>query len=271
VSLCFPFFSYSVNKPKIFHCHCLNMTYPVYAKNFVSRYLFKKSASLYIAVSKWLVDLLRDLGVPSERIKVVYNGVDTNKFAFGDQEKKENTILFVGRLTPAKGLPTLLNALDHIKRRVSLQIVGPVPNVQYGNELRILANKVVSRTGHDVKFLGVQPEEELVRLYQGASFLAMPSLSEPFGIVGLEALSCGTPVVASSVGGIPEFIENGKNGFLVPPTDPTKLAQAIQSLLDDRKLRIRFGKEGRRLVEEKFSARTMIEKLVHMYEFMSRI
>jgi glycosyltransferase involved in cell wall biosynthesis len=271
LSLCFPFFSYSVNKPKIFHCHCLNTTYPMYARNFISRYLFNKSASLYVAVSKWMVDLLRDLSIPSERIKVVYNGVDTNKFTLGNQEKKEDTILFVGRLTPVKGLSTLLRALDHITRRVSLQIVGPIPNIQYANELRILANKVASRAGHDIEFLGVQPEEELVGLYQRASFLAMPSLSDPFPVVGLEALSCGTPVVASSVGGIPEYIENGKNGFLVPPTDPTKLAQAIQHLLDDRKLRMRFGKEGRRLVEEKFSAHRMIQNLLDIYTIMSTI
>jgi len=269
VSLCFPFFSYSVNKPKIFHCHCLNMTYPMYARNFVSRYLLKKSASLYIAVSKWLADLLGNLGVPPERTRVVYNGVDTNKFTLGNTEKKEDTILFVGRLTPVKGLSTLLRALDHIKQRVTLQIVGPIPNIRYANELRILANKVASRTGHSIKFLGVQHEEELIRLYQRASFLAMPSLSEPFGIVGLEALSCGTPIVASFVGGIPEFIENGKNGFLVPPTDPAKLAQAIQSLLDDRKLRMGFGKEGRRLVEEKFSAHRMIQNLLDIYAIMS--
>jgi len=269
-SLCFPFFSYSVDRPKIFHCHCLNVTYPLYERNFISRYVLKKSADLYIVVSRWMVNQLTNLGVTSDRIRVVYNGIDVNRFHPGELEKSENTLLFVGRLSPVKGLLILLESLLYLKRPISLKIVGPTYDNEYAKNIADLAKKVVFRTKHDITFMGLQPEEELIRLYQKASLVVMPSLSEPFGLVGLESLSCETPVIASSVGGIPEVIENGKNGILVRPNDHKELARAIESLLEDRELRLKFGSEGRRMVEERFSARRMIEALIALYEELGK-
>jgi len=266
VNLCFPFFSYSITKPKIFHCHCLNMTYQLYKRNFVSRYLFAKTAGMYVAVSNWLAGLLQNLDIPSHRIRVVHNGIDIAKFHPQSGIKSSDTVLFVGRITPVKGLLTVLKSLCYLKKHIDLVVIGPMYDSQYAKKITESARTVAAKTGHSITFIGVQTQEELIRWYQKASILVLPSLSEPFGIVGLEALSCETPVVASSVGGIPEFVQNEKNGMLVPPGDPIKMAEGIQYLLDNERIRVSLGEEGRRSVMAKFSSEKMTKKLLHLYE-----
>ena len=122
------------------------------------------------------------------------------------------------------------------------------------------------KTIHKAIYLGVQSKREVLNWYQKATLFVCPSLSEPFGIVNLEALSCGTPVVASKVGGIPEVVRSNKNGVLVQPNKPVKLAGAIQFLLDNEKLRRKFGEEGRRWVVQNFSPEIVAKMLCKIYE-----
>ncbi len=93
---------------------------------------------------------------------------------------------------------------------------------------------------------------------------------EPFGLVNIEAMSTGLPVISTQVGGIPEIVVNGKTGFLVPPNDTHALVEAIETLLDDDQLRITMGREGRRRVERSFTWKNHIEKLIKLYKLILR-
>jgi glycosyltransferase involved in cell wall biosynthesis len=266
--LTLPLFSYFVKKPKILHCHCLDVSYSFYRSNFLSRGIFKNVAELYIAVSQPISQLLVNLGIPRKKIRVISNGIDIKRFQPQKETKLENLLLFVGRLQPKKGLHVLLKSLDYIKKPVKLIIIGPPLTYcpEYYKEILILVERTNNKTLHKVSYIGVQKTEDMIKWYQKASISICPSLSEPFGIVNLEALSCGTPVVASNVGGIPEVVQNDKNGILVEPNNPIKLANAIEFLLDNEKLRRRFGKEGRRWVVKNFSSQIVAKKLCKVYD-----
>lgn len=119
---------------------------------------------------------------------------------------------------------------------------------------------------HKVELLGNVSEGEKLGLYQRAFMLVTPSLREDFPLVNLEALSCGTPVVASDVGGIGELVKNDLNGLLVPSNDPKKLADALRILLNNKELRQKYGKNGRQIVEEFFSWDSIAKQLINIYE-----
>jgi glycosyltransferase involved in cell wall biosynthesis len=246
--LTFPIFSYFLKKPKIMHCHCLDVSYIYYRKNIVSRRIFQSIAGIYVAVSSPIRNLLIDLGLPKEKIRVVHNEVDTKKFKISKDPKDENQLLFVGRLQPKKGLHVLLKSLEYVTTPTKLAIVGPLSNQNPDYNDRIFESiKRINETSiHKAAYLGVQRVDQLVKWYQRATIFICPSLSEPFGIVNLESMACGTPVIATKTGGIPEAVQDNKTGILVQQNDPKELAEAIQSLLEDAKLRKRFGDDGRR-------------------------
>lgn len=270
VDLSFPVFSYLSKKPKLLHCHCLDTTYNMYKESIVSRFLFKTVANLYIAVSKDIKRMLTDLGVSPNRTRIVHNGIDVEEFAPSREPKVDNLLLFVGRLDPKKGLPVLIRSLDYLKTPVKLVIAGPLSHdVAYSEKVLTLIEKASKRTIHKILYVGVPEKSELIRWYQKASVFVCPSLSEPFGIVNLEALSCQTPVVGTAVGGIPEVVRDHENGILVPPKDPRRLAEGIQYLLDNEKDRLRFGEEGRRSVVRNFSSEIIAKKLREIYEEMT--
>ncbi len=265
--LSFPFFSYPIKKPKIMHCHCLDVSYVHYRKNLVSRTIFRKLFDRYIAVSKSIRDLLINLDVPEDRIKIVQNAVDTESLYPMQEIKESNLLLFVGRLQSKKGLHVLLKSLEYIKTPIKLVIIGPLSNhdLEYNTQLFTSIRKLNEKTAHSIKYLGVQEKEELIKWYQKATIFVCPSLSEPFGIVNLEAMSCGTPVVATKVGGIPEVVENNKNGILVQPENAKQLADAIQYLFDNNKISRAFGNEGRRMVVQKYSQEKVAKRLIEIY------
>jgi glycosyltransferase involved in cell wall biosynthesis len=266
VELSLPFFSHGVEKPKIFHCHTLAVTYNIYKKNFLSRYIFKNVADLYVAVAHCIQKLLVDLGIPKNKIRVVHNGINVEEFRPNEEAKIDNLLLFAGRLDSKKGLPVLIKSLYYLKVPVQLVIIGPYSSEhEYSEKVLMLAEKANRETFHTVKYLGVQEGPELIKWYQKASIFVCPSLSESFPMVNLEALACETPVVASCVGGIPEVIHNYENGILIPPNDPVKLSKGIQFLIDNDEIRRRFGKEGRKLVIQNFSSETTAKKLLEIY------
>ncbi|MEM2293050.1 MAG: glycosyltransferase family 4 protein [Nitrososphaerota archaeon] len=268
VDLSFPLFSYTVQKPKILHCHCLAITFNSYRNNPLSRYLINKVSDLYIAPSSFVAKHLVSLGVFEEKIKVVPNCVDTRLFQPPDNysEKVNNLLLFVGRLDPKKGLLTLLESLNHIEKSVNLVIIGPPSRPWFFKKLLITIEKINRRTNHRVTYLGPSKHENLVRWYKKAAIFVSPSISESFGIASLEALSCGTPVVATNVGGVSEVIKDGENGILVPPADAVQLAESIQYLLDNEDVRKKFGENGRKWVVKNFSSEIIAMKLCQIYK-----
>jgi starch synthase len=119
-----------------------------------------------------------------------------------------------------------------------------------------------------VKFLGVKPRGELVELYQQASVVAVPSVWDNSPNVIYEAMACGTPVVASRVGGIPELVDDGVTGLLVPPGDADALADAIVALLGDPARRAQMGEHARERAVEEYSVDKIVTRTVGFYEYM---
>jgi len=264
--LSFPLFSHNLNKKTLFHCHCLDTTFYDYRRNPIARNILIRSADIFITLSDFLFKLLNELGVAQERIRILPNGVDTNKFKEGTNEKIPNLLLFVGRLDPKKGIPVLLASLKNLKKPVRLVIIGPPSTyTQYSANVMKLIGTLSKKTNHEITYLGKVPINELIGWYQKASMVILPSIYESFPMVTMESLACGTPVVASNVGAIPEVVRDYENGLLVPPNNPTKLAEAIQYLLDNGSVRKEFGRKGREWIVKNFSSDIVIERLIQIY------
>jgi glycosyltransferase involved in cell wall biosynthesis len=266
VDLTLPAFSYRIRRPKVFHLRCLSVTYPIFRRNFVCRYLLKKIADIYIAQSKYVFRLLSNLGIDKKKIEVIPNAIDVSLFEPKGQKAK-NRLLYVGRIEKYKGLHVLLKALKLVHIPVELLIIGPMSKESsYKQKIMSLIAELREKTSHKVDYLGPKKFCELLSYYQSASIVVIPSLNESFGNVILESLACETPVIASSVGGIPEIVRNYENGILVPPNNYIKLAEAIQHLLKDEKLRQRLGKQGRNIVVDNFSIDVIAHKILYVYD-----
>jgi len=258
--LTFPLFSLFVNKPKIFHYHTLSESYNSIRKNPICRGALQ-NIPLHICNSRFTSELLLRMGISRDRIHVLYNAVDTERFVPGG-DRRDDLLLFVGRITPSKGLDILLESLFHVTSNWELTVIGPVYDKNYYSKLSRLAKRHKAKK---VNFLGKLPLDVLVKWYQKAALVVCPSLSESFGSVNIEAQACGTPVIASNVGGIPEAVIDKKTGLLVPPGDVLELGRTIEYLLEDKSLRERFGKKGRAMVEKRFSQEKIVNKLLSLY------
>jgi glycosyltransferase involved in cell wall biosynthesis len=161
-----------------------------------------------------------------------------------------------------------LKALKHIKTKVQLVIIGPPSRPWFYKKILTLIKETNRFTVHRVTYLGAHKHEEILKWYQKASIFVCPSLSESFPVVNLEALATATPVVATNVGATREVVKNYKNGILVPPDDAVKLAEGIQFLLDNEKVRRKFGQYGRKWVVENFSCDAVAERLCKIYNRM---
>jgi glycosyltransferase involved in cell wall biosynthesis len=237
--------------------------------------LMNRSDAL-IAVSKYTVNELTELyGIKEEKIHVIYNGVDVDKFKprpnraelrqeFGLEEDKK-IVLFVGRLYHRKGLEILLQSIPPVLkefRNVKFVISGKGFKKKE-ESLRNLA-KELNIEDH-VKFLGYVPDEKLPRLYSASDIFVLPAIYENFPFAILEAQSTGLPVVSTNVGGIPEFLVDNENGFVIDPGDSTQLTQRVLTLLQNPKLAKEMGDRGRKLIEEKFDWRLITGQVIDLY------
>ena len=267
--LSLPFFSYFVKKPKILHCHTIAATYNFYKENLISRHILKKVADIYTSVSKKLLPLFDVLGINRMKVRLLPNSINLELFKPGEVEKIENLLLYVGRIDPVKGIHVLLKSLYYLKPSIQLVIIGPKSwDRIYLEKILGLVERINNETPHKVVYLGMLKREDIIEWYQKASIFVLPSLAESFGIVNLEALSCETPVVASNVGGISDVIREHETGILVPPNDPIKIAESLQYLLCNEKVRRDLGRNGRKLVEKNFSSIVTARRLCKIYEEM---
>lgn len=186
----------------------------------------------------------------SHKISVLPLFTDTPREGTDPPNGREKILFYVGQIVRGKGLDLLLKALSRLSYPCSLLVAGS------GSwERRCVQIATQLGLNSRVKFLGWQPPASLPGLFQKAHVVVMPSRwAEPFGLVGLEAMAYGRPVVAFAVGGIPEWLEEGRTGFLVPPGDVEALAERIDRLLGDDALAQTFGHQGREAVETRFSA-----------------
>lgn len=262
--LSFPLFSLLVKKPKILHLHGVDVDF--YKRYYLSKFIFKQVADLYISISNRMKKDLKELGIPECRISYLPNGVNPNFFS-PSRKKEENLLLFVGRITSGKGLHVLLESLSYLREPIHLVIIGPPDwDLQYHQKILKTVNKENREGKHKITYLGSLDQAEIVKWYQKASVFVLPSFWEAFPVVILEALACATPVIATPVGGVPEVIQSFENGILVPLNNPLKLAEAIQYLLDNKDARIRLGRAGRKLIVKHFSLDVVVSELYNIYK-----
>jgi glycosyltransferase involved in cell wall biosynthesis len=175
----------------------------------------------------------------------------------GDEQQR---VLFVGRITDYKGLHTLIRAIA--RTPLTLEVCGVGPELQRN---RRLASRL--RVADRVVFTGWTDPEGLDAAFGRCAVLAVPSLwPEPFGLVGLDAMSRGVPVVASNTGGIPDWLEDGRNGVLIPPGDVDELARALTLVCADHEGLARMGAAGRARAVTEFSAAVHTRRLNDLYQ-----
>ncbi|HEY3312579.1 MAG TPA: glycosyltransferase family 4 protein [Anaerolineales bacterium] len=227
-----------------------------------------KLATTVSAVSPRVAEALKKYPHSPHLIPIVWNGVDTEIFYPGQKNTNKNGfILSVGRLGPGKGLEDLIDSMPSISamnKDIKLIITGDGP-VRAALEQRVKAYHLNDR----VHFEGhVSDRDRLVDLYQKASLFVLPSHHEGLPTVILEAMACGCPVIATNVGGVPNVIEDGKNGIIIPPGDPNHLAGAVQALLGDPEKLTEMGMQARLSVEERFSWNQTGSRFVELYSGM---
>ncbi|MEO7077170.1 MAG: glycosyltransferase [Ktedonobacterales bacterium] len=208
--------------------------------------------------------LRRLYGLPACHMQVIPCGVDLSAFTPGEAADRTlaratlglnmppgerlPTLLFVGRLDPIKGIDLLLESLSLMQTRAQLLVVGGNPDGDPEVErLRALAEDL--GIADRVRFPGAASQQELPTYYRAADALVVTSRYESFGLVAVEALACGTPVVASQVGGLPSVVHDGENGLLVPWRSPTTFAERLDELLADEALQARLRAQARPSVE----------------------
>jgi starch synthase len=242
------------------------------------------SADAVIAVSGGMrADVLAAYPeIPADRVHVVHNGIDTELYrpdpstdaltAHGIDPDRPY-VLFVGRVTRQKGVPHLIRAAAKLPAGVQLVLcAGEADTPELDAEFRALVARLrADRTGvHWIPEM--LPREQVVRLLTHAAVFACPSVYEPLGIVNLEAMACGTAVVASDVGGIPEVVADGRTGLLAhyDETDPVAfeaaLAQCLGELVDDPERAAAMGRAGRERAVREFGWAAIAGRTVGIYD-----
>jgi len=223
-------------------------------------------------------------GVPPENISVAPPGVDLARFSPLDQGRaraylgmppEHRMILFVGRIQPLKGIDTLVKALALVKAQhptltkdVCLCLIGGDPHpdseLEQAELERLRQLEAELDLGDLITLLGAKEQDTLVYYYAAAEMVVMPSHYESFGMVALEAMACGTPVIASDVGGLSFNIEDGFNGYLVPGRNPQALADKIALLLRNKVLRDQLAEQAGEWVQ-RYSWANIADELLDIF------
>jgi alpha-maltose-1-phosphate synthase len=235
-------------------------------------------------------DVLRLFNIDAKRIRIIYNGIDPEEYyprESRDQLAKHGIdpdkpfILFVGRIARQKGIIHLVNAIKYMEPGFQVVLCAGAPDTpEIAEEMKRAVAEAQSKRDGVIWIEKMVSKEVVYQLYSHAAVFCCPSIYEPFGIINLEAMACETAVVASAVGGIKEVVVDGETGFLVPleqmqespfePVNPDKfshdLAEKINQLMRDERLRQKFGEAGRKRAVEKFSWATIAAETKKMYE-----
>ena len=249
-----------------------------------------ETADAVVAVSAGTRDdVLRVTRVKPERIHVIYNGIDTSLYrrvSETDALKRYGVdpgrpyVLFVGRITRQKGIVHLARAIPLIDPSAQVVLCAGQPDTpEIAAEMQQAVDEARHQHAGVIWIEQMMPRPDVIQLYSHAAVFCCPSIYEPFGIINLEAMACGTPVVGSAVGGIPEVVVDGETGLLVPleqqpvaPFEPVDAAQfsadlaaAINRVLTDAPLRARMSQAGRKRVEQYFAWAAIAQQTVNLY------
>lgn len=249
-----------------------------------------ETADAVIAVSRSTrEDIIRLFDVDPTRVVMIPNGIDTEEYqpvhapevlSKHGIDPDRPFVLFVGRITRQKGLYYLLQAIPHLDPKLQVVLcAGDADTLAMQREIEEIVEELQSHRSGIVWIPEMLPRQETIALYSHATVFCCPSIYEPFGIINLEAMACGTPVVGSAVGGICEVVVDGETGLLVdphlsaePPHDPTSparfergMAEAINRIVNDPDLCMRMGQAGRERVERHYSWRSIAQQTYDLY------
>jgi glycosyltransferase involved in cell wall biosynthesis len=266
--LSMPFFSRSVRKPKIMQCFGPPIVDSQLQRHRTMRKLFVRIfptlADLYITFTLNEKRVLSEWGVAPNRIRIWHYGVDTGFFKPDETKRLDNLVLFVGRIESYKGLHVLLRSLQLLKTKAQLVLIGPASNPEYFRQIQRMCLEINSQGVHTVEYMGSMGQSNLLLWYQKAAVLARPDLvgTSGEGCSTLEALACGTPVIGVQN----HVVRNDVNGLIIEPNNPEKLAEALEKVLGNKKLREQYGKAGRKIIEQEFSLKSSVKELTNIYE-----
>ena len=248
-------------------------------------------ADAIIAVSnETKADVLEYFNVDESKIEVVYNGIDLKEYVVVNDTSvlkeygidiNKPYVLFVGRITRQKGIIHLVNAIKYIDLDTQIILCAGAPDTDdIAKEMEDSVAEV-KKTRENVIWIDKMLEKnEIIQLYSHADVFCCPSIYEPFGIINIEAMACGTTVVASAVGGIKEVVVDGETGILVPveqqtqapfePVDPDKfakdLANGVNTLIQNKELREAMAIKGRKRVEDYFDWTAIAKQVEDLYK-----
>lgn len=241
------------------------------AHDFIARSVFN-AADKVIALNQFEKQNLIQIGVDINKIAIISNGIQLDEFKKGYYNFKGKYgiegkfVLFVGRLDMVKGLDALIRAFHLVKRQnfhdVKLIIVGE----DWGLKKSLLELCKQYNISTDVLFLDKPTREDIISALHASDIFVLPSNYETFSIAILEAAACAKPIVATTVGGIPEIVVNGVNGILVRPRNSVALAKAIIYLLRNEDVAEKMGLAGEKLVTGQFSIERVTDELENLYK-----
>lgn len=243
-----------------------------------------EAADAVIAVSRGMrADILACYpALAPERVHVIHNGIDTRLYRPDHDttalrrigvDPDRPIVLFVGRVTRQKGVPHLLRAARSFDPGAQLVLCAGAPDMpEIGREFRELVEEL-DRVRDGVFWIPeMLPRPQVIQLLSHATVFVCPSVYEPLGLVNLEAMACGTPVVASAVGGIPEVVDDGRTGLLVPydadhaEAFESGLTQTVNRVLDDPSEAARMGAAGRERAVREFGWDQVARRTYEVYE-----
>ena len=216
-----------------------------------------KAASRILANTEYEKEEIIQHGVPPEKIDIIYREVDTDLFQNKAQSIDPSKIVFVGRVTPIKRIELIIESLTKLPKNIHLEIIGPIENETYYQRLQDQVKTQNMETR--VKFHGKQSTQQIASSIASSLVLVLPSKFENLGGVILEAQACECPVIASSVGGLPEIIRENETGFLLKEATPTELAEKISQIANNPEQRTMMGRKAREYIKENYSTEAYIE------------
>ena len=246
------------------------------------RQFYQPLVHRYVPLSQQLGDYLRQqVGVADEKIRLICNGVDIERFRPG-QHEQHDTVLprgfadpdsivigSVGRLEPVKDQLTLVRAFAELCQRrpqdarLRLVLIGD-------GSMRQELESLVAQTGIQKQVWLAGSVDNVPQLLQSMDVFVLPSLAEGISNTILEAMACGLPVVATRVGGNEELVVEGETGYLVLREDPGAMAEALQHYIEDETLRVAHGAAARRRAETNFSIHGMVNRYLEVYDELCR-
>lgn len=201
--------------------------------------------------------------------RVIWGGVDLARYPRRTELEHDGSVVFLGRVLPHKGIHFLIEGLPP---GVPLHVIGPEPDPAYAARLRTLAQ------GKDARFHGALADAEVIARLGQAMALVHPTpvdaagsagVNELFGLALVEAMARGCPVIASDAASLPEIVESGRSGLLVPPNDPAAIGRALERLRDDPSLWHALSTGARQRVEERFTWDGVVDRCLEAYREMS--